>query len=282
MTTKLLVIDLSNFIYRAFYATTPLTAPDGTPVNAVYGVMGMVHNMLGKYKPTHVLVARDSASTDSVRKAIYPEYKGNRTSMPDLLSPQFPLVNEMIDALGMVQVRVPTYEADDVIGSVCVQWKTLFDEVLVATGDKDMLQFVVDNVTIVDTMKNIMYDREKVKTKMNVYPEHIVDYLALIGDTSDNIPGVEGIGPKGAVALIEKYGSVETILEQIDTIDAKRTKSCMENGRDAAILSKNLATIRCNLDLGVTPDLCSFTLASNPSLDAFFDRLGFKSWKGRF
>lgn len=282
MTNKLLVIDLSNFIYRAFYATSPLTAPDGSHINAVYGVMGMVHNLLNKYKPTHVLVARDSASADSVRKALYPEYKANRSAMPDLLSAQFALVNEMIDALEMVQVRVSGQEADDVIGSVCCQWKTLFDEILVATGDKDMLQFVVDNVSIVDTMKNIVYDREKVKTKMNVYPEQIVDYLALIGDNSDNIPGVEGIGPKGAVALIEEYGTVEKMLESLDSITNKRCREALSKNRDSAILSKQLVKIVTDLDLNKTPVDCSYVLHSTPELHAFFTRLGFKSWLGRF
>jgi DNA polymerase-1 len=280
--SKLLVIDLSNFIYRAFYATTPLTAPDGSPVNAVYGVMGMVHNMLGKYKPTHVLVARDSASVDSVRKILYPEYKANRASMPDTLGPQFALVNEMINALGIVQVRVSAYEADDVIGSVAIQWASLFDEILIATGDKDMLQYVRNNVTIVDTMKNIIYDREKVKAKMNVYPEHIVDYLALIGDTSDNIPGVEGIGPKGAVALIEEYGTVEKMLENIDSMANKRCREALIKNKDSAILSKQLVEINTELELNKTPDECSYTLHSTPELHAFFTRLGFKSWIGRF
>lgn len=280
--SKLLVIDLSNYIYRAFYATSPLTAPDGTPVNAVYGVMGMVHNLLNKYKPTHVVVARDSASADSVRKAIYPEYKANRNSMPDTLGPQFPLVNEMINALGIVQLRVSGYEADDVIGSIAVQWARHFDEVLLATGDKDILQFVKDNVSVIDTLKNIQYDREKVKEKMGVYPEQIADYLALIGDKSDNIPGVEGVGPKGAIGLIEQFGNIENALSKSSEINNRRTKDAIEKHADAARISKDLATIRTLLDLGAEKDETEYVLRSNATLNAFFDRLGFKSWKGRF
>jgi DNA polymerase-1 len=278
--SKLIVIDLSNYIYRAFYAITPLNAPDGTPVNAVYGVLGMVHNLLTKYQPTHVVVARDSGSAESIRKTIYPEYKSNRASMPDNLSPQFPLVNEMIEALEMVQVRVPGYEADDVIGSIATQWKDKFDEILIATGDKDMLQFVGDNVTVVDTLKQITYGREDVKRKMGVYPENVVDYLALIGDKSDNIPGVEGVGPKGAIALIEQFGTLDAIIAGVETIDSGRYKKSIRDGADSALLSRDLATIRTGLDIG-GHDKCAYSLHSTPALEAFFDRLGFQSWKGR-
>jgi DNA polymerase-1 len=280
--SKLLVIDLSNFIYRAFYATEPLTAPDGTPVNATYGLMKMLNQILVKYQPTHVLVARDSASVDSIRVELFPEYKGTRSSMPDNLSPQFPLIKEMIEGLELIQVCISRYEADDVIGSVATQWKDKFDEILIATGDKDMLQFVGGNVKVVDTMKNIEYGREEVKTKMGVYPEQIVDYLSLVGDTSDNIPGVAGIGPKGAIALIEEYGTVERIIERMDGIKSGRAKTSMQTGRDSAILSKNLVTIRTELDLGVNPEDCKYQLHSTDKLNAFFDRLGFKSFKGRF
>lgn len=282
MTTKLIVIDLSNFIYRAFYATSPLNAPDGTQVNAVYGLMGMIKNLLDKYKPTHVVVARDSASVDSVRKALYPDYKANRSSMPDLLSPQFPLINEMIEGLGMTQIRISAYEADDVIGCIATQWKDKFDEILIATGDKDMLQFVDGNVTIVDTLKGIVYDRESVKKKMGVYPEHIVDYLSLVGDTSDNIPGVEGIGPKGAVSLIETYNTVESMLENLDTMTNKRCKEALAKNRESALISKQLVRIVTDLDLMRSPDECSYTLHMSPELLAFFERLNFKSWIGRF
>lgn len=278
---RLIVIDLSNYIYRAFYATSPLTAPDGTPVNAVYGVMGMIQNLLNKYQPTHVVVARDSSSADSIRKAIYPEYKSNRSSMPDNLGPQFALVNEMIEGLEMTQIRVSGYEADDVIGSVVTQWKDDFDEILVATGDKDILQFVGQNVRVVDTLKNVTYGREEVKEKMGVYPEHIVDYLSLIGDKSDNIPGVDGIGPKGAIELIEEYGSVENIIEGTASIKRSRNRVAMERGSASARLSKDLVTIRTGLGLGNTSAQCEYKLHSTESLEAFFDRLNFKSWKGR-
>lgn len=280
--TKLIVIDLSNFIYRAFYATNPLTAPDGTQVNAVYGLMGMIKNLLDKYQPTHVVIARDSSSADSMRKALYPEYKNNRSSMPDTLSSQFSLVNEMMQALEMVQIRIPQYEADDVIGSIATQWKDKFDEILIATGDKDMLQFVEGNVAVVDTLKGIIYDREKVKTKMGVYPEYIVDYLSLVGDKSDNIPGVEGVGPKGAISLLEEFKNVESILDNVDSISNKRCKEALMKNRESALISKKLVKIVTDLDLVRSPDECSYTLHSTPELLALFQRLNFKSWIGRF
>ena len=278
---KLIIIDLSNYIYRAYYATSPLTAPDGTQVNAVYGVLGMVNNLVNKYKPTHVLVARDSSSADSVRKTLYPEYKSNRSSMPDNLGPQFHLVNEMIEALEMTQVRVSGYEADDVIGSAATQFKGDFDEILIATGDKDILQFVGDQTQVVDTLKGITYGREEVFKKMGVYPEHIVDYLSIVGDKSDNIPGVEGIGPKGAIELIQEFGHVDDILARANLIGRRATRDRVVAQSDRLTLSKNLATIVCSLDLGVQPDQLAYKLHSTPELEAFFDRLNFKSWKGR-
>lgn len=274
---KLIIIDISNFIFRAFFAIRPLHAPDGTPVNAVYGVLSMLHNMIVKYQPTHILVARDTKE-GSFRKEIFTEYKANRSEPPDELVPQFALVDELIKSLGLPEIQVPNYEADDIIGSVALQWKKDFDEILIASGDKDLMQFVDGPIKMLDTMKEKIYSREDVKDKMGVYPEEIVDYLSLIGDSSDNIPGVDGIGPKGAQGLIEEYKTLEKILDNIDGIKNKRCQTALLAHKDMAILSKELVKIVCDLKLKYTYDQAAYQLRLTPEVEAFLNKVGFTTW----
>lgn len=274
---KLIIIDISNYIFRAFFAIRPLHAPDGTPVNAVYGVLSMIHNMIVKYKPTHILVAKDTKE-GSFRKEIYVEYKANRSEPPDELVPQFALVDELITVLGLPEIKMARYEADDVIGSVACQWKDQFDEILIASGDKDLMQFVDGPIKMLDTMKEKIYSREDVKEKMGVYPEQIVDYLSLIGDTSDNIPGVPGIGPKGAQNLLEEYGTLEKVIENKAAIKNKRCQTALNEHTDKAIISKELAKIVTDLKLAFDHDQAAFRLQVTPGLEAFFEKVGFRSW----
>ncbi|MCM2350005.1 MAG: DNA polymerase I [Bacteriovoracaceae bacterium] len=274
---KLIIIDISNYIFRAFFAIRPLHAPDGTPVNAVYGVLSMIHNLIVKYQPTHILVARDTKE-GSFRKEIYPEYKANRSAPPDELIPQFPLVDELVKVLGLPEIKAANYEADDVIGSVATQWKNDFDEILIASGDKDLMQFVDGPIKMLDTMKEKTYGREDVKDKMGVYPEQIVDFLSLVGDTSDNIPGVAGIGPKGAQNLLEEFGTLEKILENIDSIRNKRSQTALIAGPDKAALSKELVKIVCDLNLKFSAAESSYQLKLTPEVEEFLNKVGFRSW----
>jgi DNA polymerase-1 len=275
---KLIIIDVSNFIFRAFFAIRPLHAPDGTPVNAVYGVLSMVHNLIVKYQPTHILVARDTKE-GSFRKEIYSEYKANRSEPPDDLKPQFALVDELISALGLPEIKMANYEADDIIGSVALQWKNDFDEILIASGDKDLMQFVDGSIKMLDTMKEKTYSREDVKDKMGVYPEQIVDYLSLIGDTSDNIPGVAGIGPKGAQSLIEEFGTLENIIQNIGSIKNKRAQTALAANKDKAVLSKELVNIVCDLKLKFTYEEAAFQLKLTKEVEEFLSKVGFRTWQ---
>jgi DNA polymerase-1 len=277
---KLIVIDISNFIFRAFFAIRPLHAPDGTPVNAVYGVLSMLHNMIVKYQPTHVLVARDTKE-GSFRKEIYPEYKAHRTEPPDELVPQFALVDELVTVLGLPEIKEPRYEADDVIGSVVTQWRAHFDEILIVSGDKDLMQFVGGPVKMLDTMKEKIYEREDVKDKMGIYPEQIMDFLSLIGDSSDNIPGVDGIGPKGAQNLIEEFGTLENILANAAAIKNKRAQTAIAAHADMARLSKELVKIVCDLKLRFGPDEAGYQLRYDAGVEAFLNRVGFRSWQAK-
>lgn len=274
---KLIIVDISNFIFRAFYAIRPLHTPEGIPVNAVYGVLSMVHNLIAKHKPTHILIAKDTKE-GSFRKEVYTEYKANRSEPPDDLAPQFAIVDELITVMGMCEIKIARYEADDIIGSVALQWKSHFDEILIASGDKDLMQFVDGPIKILDTMKDKTFGREDVKDKMGVYPEQIVDYLSLIGDSSDNIPGVAGIGPKGAQGLLEEFGNLEAVLENIDRIKNKRCQTALSEHKKDAILSKELVKIVTDLPLKFIPTETAFELKLTPALEEFLNRMGFRSW----
>jgi DNA polymerase-1 len=274
---RLIIIDVSNFIFRAFFAIRPLHAPDGTPVNAVYGVLSMFHNMILKHKPTHLIIAKDTKE-GSFRKEIYTDYKANRSEPPDDLIPQFALVEELIHVLGIPEIRIPRYEADDIIGSIAIQWKNEFDEILIASGDKDLMQFVDGPIKMLDTMKDKVYEREDVKDKMGVYPDQIVDYLSLIGDSSDNIPGVPGIGPKGAQNLLEEFGTLEKVLAHVESIKNKRCQTALLEHKDLALISKELAKIVTDLKLKFSAEDVSYKLKLTSEVESFLERLGFRSW----
>ncbi len=238
----------------------------------------MLHNMIVKHQPTHILIARDTKE-GSFRQEIYTDYKANRSDPPDELIPQFPLVDELIQVLGIPEIKMAGYEADDIIGSAATQWKNEFDEILIASGDKDLMQFVDGPVKMLDTMKEKIYGREDVKDKMGVYPEQIMDYLSLIGDSSDNIPGVDGIGPKGAQVLIEEFGTLENILANADSIKNKRAQTALLANREMALLSKRLVKIICDLKLRHSYAEVGYKLKYSSQLETFLNRMGFRSWQ---
>lgn len=280
MTKKLIIVDISSFIFRAFFAVRPMTTPDGRPVNAVYGVLTMLTKLINSYNPSHIVLARDT-SGGSFRNEIYPAYKANRGPAPDDLIPQFEMINKLIEVMQIPNKALANYEADDLIGSMVVQYKDSFDEVLIASGDKDLMQFVDDKVKMLDTMKDIIYGRDEVKTKMGVWPEQVKDYLSMIGDTSDNIPGVKGIGAKGASKLLEEYQTLESIIENIEHLKNKRAKTSLENGIESAYLSKKLVNIITDIDLGMEPKDLAYSLEPNEEFLNYLDELNFKTLKSK-
>ncbi len=274
---KLALVDISSFIFRAFYAIRPLSAPDGTPVNAVHGVFSMLLKLLSEHRPTHVLVTRD-AGRGTFRSEIYPEYKANRGETPEELIPQFPLIEELLTKMKMPEYMEKGFEADDLIGSAIVQYRDEFDEIHIVTGDKDLMQFVDgEKVFLLDTMKDKLYDPAAVKEKMGVFPEKIVDYLSIVGDSSDNVPGIKGLGPKGAINLIEKYGSLENILEHKDEVLAKRQHNALVEFGEMGLLSKKLITICTDVKIPQSASELAFVFRPAQELYDFFTRLGFKS-----
>jgi DNA polymerase-1 len=274
---KLLIIDLSNLIFRAFFAIRPLTSPEGVPVNAVYGVLTMLNKILDQHKPTHVLVAMDSKE-DSFRKEEYADYKAHRTEAPDDLIPQFYLIDELIIKMKLPFLKMPRFEADDIIGSCVIQHGHEFEQVIIVSGDKDLMQFVNEKVNILDTMKDKLYTSSDVFEKMGVYPDQIVDYLSMVGDSSDNIPGVPGVGAKGAAQLLLEFKSLDGIYQNIEAINNKRLKNGLLENKHLADLSKKLVQIKTDMELNVSSDFYQYKLEIGDEFVAFITKLGFKNY----
>ncbi len=241
------LVDGSSYLFRAFYALPPLTTSSGEPTGAVLGVTNMLLKLIQEYDPEHVAVVFD-AGGKTFRDELFEEYKAHRPPMPDELRAQVPALLDIVPALGLPLLRIEGVEADDVIGTLVQKAKADNMPSLISTGDKDMAQLVEDDVTLVNTMTNRIMNRDGVKEKFDVTPEQIIDYLALVGDTSDNIPGVPKVGPKTAAMWLNKYGTLDEIVAHADEITGKVGESLREN-LEQLELSRKLATIHCDVDL---------------------------------
>lgn len=244
---KLYLVDVSSLFFRAFYAVRPLTSPSGLPTNAIYGYLSMIMKLLKDEKPEYIAFCYDRKEP-SFRKGLYEEYKANRTEMPEDLVPQIPYIKKLATVLGIPAFEVPDYEADDLIGTLARLGQKHKMEVFIVSGDKDFGQLIHDHTYLYDTMKGSKIDAKGVKEKWGVPPEQFIDFLAIVGDSSDNVPGVHGLGPKGAQKLLEEYGTLEKIYENIDQIKGS-TKEKLEKSRDNAFLSKKLVTIVCDVPM---------------------------------
>jgi len=247
-----ILVDGSSYLYRAYHALPPLSNSKGDPTGAVVGVTNMLRKLLDDYDPEHIAVVFD-APGKTFRDELFEAYKANRPPMPDDLVSQIEPLHRIVRGLGLPLLIVEGVEADDVIGTLARQAAEQGMATLISTGDKDMAQLVDDRVTLVNTMTNTRLDREGVVEKFGIPPERIVDYLALVGDASDNIPGVPKVGPKTAAKWLTQYGSLDEIIAHADEIKGKVGESLREN-LDQLRLSRELATIRINLDLEWRPE----------------------------
>ncbi|MFV0574240.1 MAG: DNA polymerase I [Vibrio sp.] len=280
---SLILIDGSSYLYRAFHAYPESMNNGKIQTNAVYGVVNMLRSMMKQFSSERIAVIFD-AKGKTFRDEMYSEYKANRPSMPHELRDQIEPLHNIIRAMGLPLICEPGVEADDVIGTLASQASQAGMPVLISTGDKDMAQLVDDNVTLINTMTNVVMDREGVIEKFNLPPELIIDYLALMGDKVDNIPGVPGVGDKTAVALLQGLGSLETIYQNLDKIaelsfrGSKTMAKKLEEHKANADLSYQLATIKLDVDLEFKPeDLCK----ADPDKDELiklFGELTFKAW----
>ncbi len=266
----LVLIDGSSYLYRAFHALPNLTNSQGEPTGALHGVLTMINKLVREQPAVRVGVVFD-AQGKTFRDEMYAEYKANRPPMPDELRDQVKPLLDAIKSMGLPLLQVAGVEADDVIGTLCRDAAASNLNVLVSTGDKDLAQLVNDNVTLVNTMNESVLDREGVKTKFDVYPEQIIDYLALVGDSSDNIPGVPKVGAKTAAKWLNQYGSADGIIENADEIKGKVGESLRDNIEQLR-LSQKLATIRLDVELPVAMDDLKPSSASLESLREIYSR----------
>jgi DNA polymerase-1 len=273
--TDLVLIDGSSYLYRAFHALPPLTNSQGEPTGALHGVLTMIQKLIREEAPQHIAVVFD-APGKTFRDDLYADYKANRPPMPDELRSQVQPILDAVEAMGLPLLRVTGVEADDVIGTLCKQAAKKGLQVLVSTGDKDLAQLVTDKVTLINTMNDSRLDRDGVKAKFDVYPEQIVDYLALVGDTSDNIPGVPKVGAKTAAKWLNLYASANGIIENADEIKGKVGDSLREN-IDQLRLSQDLAKIREDLELEFGANDLSPTAADTNRLRELYSHFELRS-----
>ena len=273
--TDLVLVDGSSYLYRAFHALPPLSNKQGEPTGAVHGVLNMLNKLLREQQPERIAVVFD-APGKTFRDEMFEEYKANRPPMPDELRAQVAPLLEAIPAMGLPLLRIEGVEADDVIGTLCRQAAAAGMQVLVSTGDKDMAQLVDENVTLVNTMSDTVLDRDGVKAKFDVWPEQIIDYLALVGDKSDNIPGVPRVGAKTAAKWLSQYGSAAEIITHADEIGGKVGESLRDN-LDQLQLSQALATIQQDVELPTEPGELRRSQADVDTLSALYIRFELKT-----
>jgi DNA polymerase I len=267
------LVDGSSYLYRAFHAIPPLSTKSGEPTNAVLGVVNMLYKLQDDLRPTHMAVVFDAPGR-TFRDDLYAEYKANRTSMPDELRAQVQPLLETIEAMGIPLLRIEGVEADDVIGTLARQAAAAGSPTVISTGDKDLAQLVDEHVTLVNTMDNTTLDRAGVEHKFGVTPQQIIDYLALVGDSIDNIPGVAGVGPKTAVKWLQQYGDLETLKARAAEVGGKIGERLRESIATLD-LSKQLATIRCDVALPLKLDELALRPQDATRLGALFERLEF-------
>ncbi|UTN96695.1 DNA polymerase I [Serratia plymuthica] len=279
----LILVDGSSYLYRAYHAFPPLTNSAGEPTGAMYGVLNMLRSLLLQYQPSHVAVVFD-AKGKTFRDDLFAEYKSHRPPMPDDLRAQIEPLHKMVKAMGLPLLVTPGVEADDVIGTLALEAEKAGHAVLISTGDKDMAQLVTPNVTLINTMNNTILGPQEVCDKYGIPPALIIDFLALMGDSSDNIPGVPGVGEKTAQALLQGLGGLDALYANLDNIatlnfrGAKTMAAKLEQNKEVAYLSYKLATIKTDVEL----DLSCAELEVSPldvdTLQQLFKQYEFKRW----
>ena len=279
----LVLVDGSSYLYRAFHAFPPLTNSAGEPTGAMYGMLNMLKSLISQVQPSHIAVVFD-AKGKTFRDEMFEQYKSHRPPMPDDLRKQIQPLHDIIRALGIPLLVIEGVEADDVIGTLAVAASKANQKVLISTGDKDMAQLVDDNIMLINTMNNTLLDRDAVIEKYGIPPELIIDYLALMGDSADNIPGVAGVGEKTALGLLQGIGSMAEIYANLDKVaelpirGAKKLGDKLLAEKEMADLSYRLATIKTDVALDITPEQLTLGASNNDQLTEYFGRYEFKRW----
>ncbi len=272
----LILVDGSSYLFRAFHALPPLTTSKGQPTGAVKGVINMIKSLINSYPDSYVAIVFD-AKGKTFRNDMYSEYKANRPPMPDDLRSQIEPIHLIIKAMGLPLIVVDGVEADDVIGTLAQQAWEQSMPTLISTGDKDLAQLVNEHVTLLNTMTNETLDIEGVNKKFGLPPEKIIDYLALMGDKADNIPGVPGVGPKTAVKWLDEYGSLEGVIQNAEAVKGKIGEKLRDNLEQLG-LSHELATIKLDVELDFGPKDLVHEEENKPELLALYKQMEFRSW----
>ncbi len=273
---KLFLIDGSGYIFRAYYGIGKMTRPDGVPINAVYGFTNMLMKILKANKSSHIAVIFDAARK-TFRHDIYPQYKGNRRDTPEDLIPQFSIIREAVKAFDIPCIEKEGFEADDLIATYAKEGVEKGFDVTIVSADKDLMQLLSSDVALIDPMKDRVIDEKIVLEKFGVTPDKVIEVQALAGDSSDNVPGVAGIGPKIAAELINQFGSVENLIKNVETIkQAKRKQSIIDNA-ELALISKKLVTLCSDVPLDVDVDELEAHFVDVAKITQFLEEQNFKS-----
>ena len=277
-TKKIYLIDGSSYIFRAFFGLRQqLATSKGFPTNALYGFINMLQKVIRDEKPDYLVVAFDSPDK-TFRHKIYPDYKANRDAPPEELSKQFPYFEPIVKAYGLSSVRRPGFEADDIIGTLAKKGAKEGLDVVIVSGDKDMMQLISPNVYMLDTMKSKKFMDKDVLEKFGVSPDKVIEVMSLMGDSSEHIPGVAGVGPKTAAALIEKFGSIESLYKRIDEVEKNKVKEKLERDKENAFMSRELVTIDTKMDLEFNLDLMKLGKLDKTKLKKLFEEFEFVSF----
>ena len=275
---KIYLIDGSSYIFRAFFGLRQqLATSKGFPTNALYGFINMLQKVIRVEKPDYLVVAFDSPDK-TFRHKIYPDYKANRDAPPEELSKQFPYFEPIVEAYGLSSIRRPGFEADDIIGTLAKKGAKEGLDVVIVSGDKDMMQLISPNVYMLDTMKNKKFIDKDVLEKFGVTPDKVIEVMSLMGDSSDHIPGVAGVGPKTAAALIQKFGSIESLYKRIDEVEKNKVKEKLERDKENAFMSRELVTIDTKMDLEFNSDLMKLGKVDKTKLKKLFEEFEFVSF----
>jgi DNA polymerase-1 len=273
---NLVIIDGYGFIFRAFYSMPPLTTPIGSPIGAIYGFCSMLLRIINEMKFSHIVVALDSGSK-TFRNELYPSYKANRSAPPDDLIPQFPIIRQAVETFNIVALEALGYEADDIIATLVRQAKEQHFKVTIVSSDKDLMQLIDENIQMFDGIKNTNIREEEVFAKFGVKPSQVKDVLSLIGDSSDNIPGVHGIGAKGAAELINKFGNLDNLLNNLEQVSKPKHRETLTQNAEIAKLSHQLVSLCDTIKLNIKLDDLAAKKPTREVVYNFFNELGFKT-----
>ena len=275
---KLYLIDGSSYIFRAFFGVRQqLSTSNGFPTNALYGFINMLQKVIRDEKPDYLVVAFDSPDK-TFRHKIYPNYKANRDAPPEELSRQFPYFEPLVKAYGLSSIRRPGFEADDIIGTLAKKGQQKGLDIVIVSGDKDMMQLISPHIYMLDTMKNKKFMDKEVAEKFGVQADKVVEVMGLMGDSSDHIPGVTGVGPKTAAELIRKFGSIESLYKRIDEVEKKNLKEKLERDKENAFMSRELVSIDTEMDLEFNSDLMILGKIDSVKLKKMFEEFEFVSF----